>query len=106
MHRSNHPSIYRLIHPIHPSTHPLKVGEACICRLARVLAMTPEVERLDLGSNGLEALPDEVFRLRRLRVLDISGASSRDGGGGGGGGHFLVLCAWGFGTPSWAWALR
>lgn len=54
-----------------------KVGEACICRLARVLTLTPEVERLDLGANGLEALPDEVFRLRRLRVLDISGTYTR-----------------------------
>lgn len=56
-----------------------KVGEACICRLARVLALTPEVERLDLGANGLEALPDEVFRLRRLRMLDLSGACGRLG---------------------------
>lgn len=49
------------------------MGEACICRLARVLTLTPSVERLDLGANGLEALPDEVFRLQRLRVLDLSG---------------------------------
>lgn len=51
-----------------------QVGEACICRLARVLTLTPEVERLDLGANGLEALPDAVFGLRRLRELDVSGA--------------------------------
>lgn len=50
------------------------MGGPCICRLARVLALTTEVERLDLGANGLEALPDAVFGLRRLRVLDVSGA--------------------------------
>lgn len=49
-----------------------KVGEACICRLARVLSLTPEVERLDLGKNDLTALPEEVFKLSKLRSLDLS----------------------------------
>jgi hypothetical protein len=49
-----------------------KVGEPCICRLARVLSLTPDLERLDLAKNGLTALPEEVFKLRNLRDLDIS----------------------------------
>ena len=49
-----------------------KVGTPCICRLARVLALTPEVERLDLSQNELTALPEEVFKLRNLRTLDLS----------------------------------
>lgn len=49
-----------------------KVGEPCICRLARVLSLTPEIERLDLGKNDLTALPEEVFKLRNLRSLDLS----------------------------------
>jgi len=49
-----------------------KVGEPCICRLARVLSLTPDLERLDLAKNGLTALPEEVFKLRNLRDLDLS----------------------------------
>jgi len=49
-----------------------KVGDPCICRLARVLSLTPNLERLDLAKNGLKALPEEVFKLRNLRNLDLS----------------------------------
>ena len=49
-----------------------KVGEPCICRLARVLSLTTDLERLDLAKNGLTALPEEVFKLRNLRDLDLS----------------------------------
>lgn len=49
------------------------MGEPCICRLARVLSLTPELESLDLAHNKLTALPDQVFQLPQLKVLDLSG---------------------------------
>lgn len=49
-----------------------KVGDPCICRLSRVLSLTPDLERLDLAKNGLTTLPEEVFKLRNLRNLDLS----------------------------------
>jgi len=49
-----------------------KVGEPCICRLARTLSQTPALERLVLSNNNLTVLPEEVFKLQSLRYLDLS----------------------------------
>lgn len=55
-----------------------RVGEACACRLALVLARAPQLQRLDLSSNRLPALPDAAFALCRLTHLDASRNALRE----------------------------
>ena len=56
-----------------------KVGEACVCRLSRVLEKNGAVLRsLCLAGNGLEQLPPSVFELPHLQVLDLSGNAWRE----------------------------
>ena len=55
-----------------------KVGGPCVCRLARYLeqhadVLSDSIVELDLSRNALPAVPDAVFKLRNLRVLDLSG---------------------------------
>ena len=49
------------------------VGDACACRLARVLDRRGKwLKVLDVRGNGLRALPGVVWELRALEVLDAS----------------------------------
>ena len=50
------------------------VGEPCGCRIAAFLERRsfPKLETLSLRGAGLRAVPDAVFRLPRLRELDLS----------------------------------
>jgi Leucine-rich repeat (LRR) protein len=51
-----------------------KVGEACVCRLSRVLEKNgKELRLLCLADNKLTQLPAVVFELPHLQVLDLSG---------------------------------
>ena len=51
-----------------------KVGEACVCRLSRVLEKNgQELRSLCLADNKLTQLPGVVFELPNLQVLDLSG---------------------------------
>jgi Leucine-rich repeat (LRR) protein len=51
-----------------------KVGEACVCRLGRVLEKNgQELRSLCLADNKLTQLPAIVFELPHLQVLDLSG---------------------------------
>ena len=51
-----------------------KVGEACVCRLSRVLEKNgQELRSLCLADNKLSQLPAIVFELPHLQVLDLSG---------------------------------
>lgn len=49
------------------------VGGVCICRLSRVLERSSlaQLETLRLGGNGLSALPPSVWRLQKLKLLDL-----------------------------------
>lgn len=49
-----------------------KVGEACICRLSRVLERLSGLEWLSLAGNNLQNLPESLCSLPSLRHLDIS----------------------------------
>lgn len=56
-----------------------KVGEACVCRLSRVLEKNgADLRSLCLAGNGLEQLPPSVFELPHLQVLDLSGNALRE----------------------------
>ena len=56
-----------------------KVGEACVCRLSRVLEKNgQELRSLCLADNKLTQLPDIVFELPHLQVLDLSGNALED----------------------------
>lgn len=48
-----------------------KVGEACICRLSRVLDRLPALQWLSLAANNLQCLPDSVCSLPSLQHLDV-----------------------------------
>lgn len=49
------------------------VGDACACRLARVLDRRGKwLKVLDVRGNGLRALPGVIWTLRELEVLDAS----------------------------------
>ena len=52
-----------------------KLGEACICRLARCLSFTPNVVDIDLSNNGLTNLPDTIYTLENLEKIDLKGNS-------------------------------
>lgn len=47
--------------------------QPCICKLGVSLSFAPNVERVNLSSNGLEALPDALFDLPHLKELDLTG---------------------------------
>jgi Leucine-rich repeat (LRR) protein len=53
-----------------------RLGEACACRLARVLesvaASQSRLQTLSLAGNRLRALPEAVFAFPELQVLDLS----------------------------------
>ncbi len=49
-----------------------KVGEACICRLSRVLERLSALEWLSLANNRLQSLPESLCSLPNLRHLDVS----------------------------------
>ena len=48
-----------------------KIGKPCICRLATVLQQMTSLRSLLLTGNGLEDLPDTLWALRELEVLDL-----------------------------------
>ena len=52
-----------------------KLGEPCICRLARCLSFTPNVVDIDLSDNGLTNLPDTIYSLQKLQKIDLKGNS-------------------------------
>lgn len=49
-----------------------KVGEACLCRLSLVLENLVKVECVDLSCNGLDALPEGLWKLTNLKELNVS----------------------------------
>eukprot|EP00963_Diacronema_lutheri_P011705 scaffold1440_cov332-Pavlova_lutheri.AAC.5 len=49
-----------------------KVGEACLCRLSLILEKLVEVESVVLSHNGLDALPEGLWKLDKLKELDVS----------------------------------
>ena len=56
-----------------------KVGEACVCRVSRVLEKHGgELRSLCLADNELTQLPASVFELPHLQVLDLSGNALRE----------------------------
>lgn len=48
-----------------------KVGEACVCRLSRVLDRLSALQWLSLAGNNLQCLPDSVCSLPSLQYLDV-----------------------------------
>uniref|UniRef100_A0A7R9U6R4 Leucine-rich repeat-containing protein 51 n=1 Tax=Pinguiococcus pyrenoidosus TaxID=172671 RepID=A0A7R9U6R4_9STRA len=50
-----------------------KLGEACVCRLVRVLQRAPDLKELYLDNNNLESLPELSDLIPRLEVLDLRG---------------------------------
>mmetsp|Transcript_37198 Transcript_37198/g.95061 ORF Transcript_37198/g.95061 Transcript_37198/m.95061 type:complete len:126 (+) Transcript_37198:123-500(+) len=49
-----------------------KVGDPCVCRLARALERLPSLTALSLAGNGLDQLPDALWGAAGLRHLDLS----------------------------------
>jgi len=49
-----------------------KVGEACLCRLSLVLEKLAKVECVDLSRNGLDTLPEGLWKLTNLKELNVS----------------------------------
>lgn len=49
-----------------------KVGEACLCRLSLVLEKLVKVECVDLSCNGLDTLPEGLWKLTNLKELNVS----------------------------------
>ena len=50
----------------------LGAAQPCVCRLARCLQHTSNVTHVDASGNNLTQLPDTVWQLPRLEVLDLS----------------------------------
>ena len=50
-----------------------KLQQACACRLAVVVSRLTNLEELDVRDNGLDALPEAIFELPKLRVLQADG---------------------------------
>lgn len=48
-----------------------KIGKPCICRLSSVLGRTTTLKSLLLAGNGLDDLPDSLWGLQELEVLDL-----------------------------------
>mmetsp|Transcript_28603 Transcript_28603/g.91703 ORF Transcript_28603/g.91703 Transcript_28603/m.91703 type:complete len:119 (-) Transcript_28603:183-539(-) len=48
-----------------------KLGEACVCRLLRVLQRAPQVTELRLDGNNLNTLPDLEDVLPDLELIDL-----------------------------------
>ena len=46
--------------------------QVCICRLSLVLSRMNNLEVLDLGGNGLEALPESLKELDQIKRIDLS----------------------------------
>ncbi len=51
-----------------------KLGDPCVCKLARFLAQTqfPKLEGLSLDSNKLTTIPDPVFQIKTLKSLSLN----------------------------------
>ena len=61
-----------------------KLGGKCICKLERWLQQTggeermPELQTIDLSSNGLDGLPPSLWAQRGVQCLDLSGNALRE----------------------------
>jgi Leucine-rich repeat (LRR) protein len=50
-----------------------KVGQPCVCKLAKFVSKLPKLKRLDVAGNHLKQLPDSIWDLAELEHLDVSG---------------------------------
>jgi Leucine-rich repeat (LRR) protein len=50
-----------------------KVGDACVCKLARYIEHIPNLRVLELAENKLHTLPDSLWRVQTLTHLDLRG---------------------------------
>ena len=54
-----------------------RVGECCVCRLSLSLDRTPQLLELDISSNNLDCVPENLWSLNKLEVLRTIDHGSR-----------------------------
>ena len=53
-----------------------KVGEPCVCKLARCVSRLPNLIRLEIPDHKLGFLPEAIGELTSLQYIDVSGTWS------------------------------
>jgi hypothetical protein len=52
-----------------------RVGDACVCKIARFIEDIPNLRVVELADNNLHTVPDSLYRIEALTHLDLRGKS-------------------------------